>query len=119
MIRDIPGYEGRYVIDVNGNITNIEKERKLSLCCNGKGYLQVFLYKEGKRKKFYAHRLVWSVFNGEVPDGYEIDHRDDNRGNPVLSNLRLVTRKQNLKKMLDRNPHVLDNLRIKEKATLV
>ena len=39
--------------------------------------------------------LIWEAFNGEIPDGLEIDHintiRDDNR----LDNLRLVTHKEN------------------------
>lgn len=41
------------------------------------------------------HRIVWEMFNGVIPDGYEIDHingvRDDNR----IENLRLATRGQN------------------------
>lgn len=44
----------------------------------------------------YMHRLIWEHVNGVIPDGMEIDHingvRDDNR----ITNLRLVTRSQNL-----------------------
>lgn len=45
-----------------------------------------------------AHRLVYETFNGEIPEGYEIDHinfvRDDNR----LCNLQLLTQSENRKK---------------------
>lgn len=42
-------------------------------------------YIQGKiDKKFYfAHRLIWQYFNGDIPEGMIIDHingvRDDNR----------------------------------------
>lgn len=41
------------------------------------------------------HRVVWEVFNGEIPPGKEIDHIDTCPSNNDLSNLRLVTSKEN------------------------
>jgi len=55
------------------------------------GYYQVQI--DGKL--YMVHRLIWIMFNGNIPDNMEIDHinhiRDDNR----LTNLRLVTRQDN------------------------
>lgn len=42
-----------------------------------------------------VHRVVWEVFNGEIPLGMEIDHVDTCPSNNDLSNLRLVTSKEN------------------------
>lgn len=46
-------------------------------------------------KAYFAHRLVWIMHNGDIPEGLAIDHinriRDDNR----IENLRLATRAQN------------------------
>ena len=42
-----------------------------------------------------VHRVVWEVFNGEIPPGMEIDHVDTCPSNNDLSNLRLVTSKEN------------------------
>lgn len=42
-----------------------------------------------------AHRLVWEAFNGEIPSGMEIDHINTNKQDNSLSNLRLVTHKDN------------------------
>lgn len=46
-------------------------------------------------KLWYLHRLVWTLANGAIPTGLEVDHIDGNRANNELSNLRLATRYQN------------------------
>lgn len=48
-----------------------------------------------EQKLRFVHRLVWEAFRGEIPEGMEIDHRDRNRSNNALSNLRLVDKKTN------------------------
>lgn len=44
---------------------------------------------------YLEHRIIWSMFNGPIPKGLEIDHIDRNPGNNELNNLRLVTRSHN------------------------
>ena len=56
-----------------------------------KGYLQFQLH-----DKFYkVHRVIWTLHHGEIPEGLEIDHKDKNRLNNLISNLRLATTSQN------------------------
>lgn len=61
-------------------------------------------YIQGKiDKRFYfAHRLIWQYFNGDIPEDKIIDHingvRDDNR----IENLRLADRSQNNHNMVIR-----------------
>lgn len=57
-----------------------------------KGYIQIQI--NGRR--YYAHRIVWIITHGEIPEGYEIDHIDLDKTNNKLQNLRLVTKSQNL-----------------------
>jgi len=69
-----------------------------------KKYLAVGLYNENnKRTKYgktpamnYVHRLVWEAFVGEIPSHLEVEHLDQNPHNCHLSNLKLVTRKENI-----------------------
>lgn len=77
---------------------------------NGTGYLQVKTMVNGITHRKYLHVLVWEAFNGEVPVGFEIDHLDNNKTNNRLDNLRLITRKDNMHKMFEHNPHVYNNL---------
>lgn len=46
-------------------------------------------------KRLLAHRVVWELHYGKIPDGHEVDHVDRDRANTKIGNLRLVTRHQN------------------------
>lgn len=61
-----------------------------------KGYLQVGLHKDGRAKMLYVHRLVWEAFNGEIPEGYEINHISEDKTDNRLENLNLMTPKENI-----------------------
>ena len=37
------------------------------------------------------HRYVWEFYNGEIPAGYEIHHKDHNPANNDIENLELMT----------------------------
>lgn len=60
---------------------------------NIQGYIQFGLNK----RQYLAHRVIWEMHYGEIPEGMQVDHinhiRDDNR----LQNLRLVSLEGNLK----------------------
>lgn len=92
-------------------ISKINKAKPVAITGNGRGYLKVSLTGENCRKHIYVHQLVAEAFV-ENPHGYtEVDHDDDDRTNNDHSNLKWISRKENMKKMLDRNPHVLHNLK--------
>lgn len=60
-----------------------------TVCSNG--------YRATKFKgvNYLVHRVIWEMFNGPIPDGFEIDHKDGVRDNNRIENLRLATRGQN------------------------
>lgn len=39
----------------------------------------------------YLHRKVWEKFNGPIPEGYEVHHRDEDTTNNDISNLEMIT----------------------------
>lgn len=61
------------------------------------GYMSVQGYWTVKvnRKAYKVHRILWEMFNGEIPPKMQIDHIDGNRSNNSLMNLRLVTHRVN------------------------
>ena len=102
--KEIKGYSS-YVITTEGDVISFKgkKPRKLKpqpASQSKKGYLQTRLYdNSGELGKLqYVHRLVYTHFVGEIPEGKEIDHIDGNPRNNTLSNLQLLSRRDNTDK---------------------
>ena len=96
----IPEFEGKYQASNFGRIKSLNylrtgKEKLLKQSLNHNGYLFVKLSKNGKIKNYYVHRLVWIAFNGEIPEGMQINHKSEVKTENNLENLELVTRKEN------------------------
>lgn len=85
-------------------------EKYLVAVDNGTGYLQIKVEYMNDYFRKYLHWFVWVAFNGPIPEGFEIDHVDENKHNCALWNLQLLSRAGNMKKMLESNPHVMSNL---------
>lgn len=86
-------YTDRYSKRYNKNSELMELKPKI----HKSGYVYVFpYYAPSKRAYLRMHRLVWETFNGTVPDGLDVHHKDHNKLNNSLDNLEVVTRKQNI-----------------------
>jgi hypothetical protein len=55
---------------------------------DGTGYIKTCIGKE--RKQYLVHRLIWLYVFGEFPEGHHIDHKNRNRSDNRLDNLRLT-----------------------------
>ncbi len=62
---------------------------------SARGYIVVSVRSFGVRKQVKAHQVVWLAAGREIPDGLVLDHRDRDKTNNALSNLRLVTQADN------------------------
>lgn len=99
----IADFDGRYMVSNLGRVKSLSpygrKEKVIILKPRKKNkkenYLSVALYKNGKQHNKFIHRLVWETFIGPIPDGYQINHLDENPLNCCLSNLSAVTPKEN------------------------
>lgn len=111
--KDIKDYQGIYKISNYGKVLNVKtnKLRKLQVhkvknkhrIYNKCG---VCLWKNKKYKNFTLSRLVYETFIGNVPDGFQIDHIDNNPQNNRLDNLQLLTPSENNKKIHVDNPNL-------------
>lgn len=86
-----------YDVFEDGRIYSYKKKKFLKPETNNKGYKQVLLYdNEGKRKLYLLHRVVWEAVTGSpIPKGYEINHISEDKTSNMISNLQLVSHKEN------------------------
>ena len=96
--KDIDGYEGLYKIYEDGRIWGYKREIFMKASQNKKGYYQICLTKDKKRKLFLLHRLLALNFIPNPNNLPEVDHKDVNNQNNDLSNLQWITVKENRNK---------------------
>ena len=77
---------------------NEKKKKILKLQNNGCGYYQFGLYENNTKKYYRVSRFVFECFKGEIPVDKEVDHIDNNKKNNSISNLQLLTPKENTRK---------------------
>lgn len=95
----IPGFP-RYRVGRCGSVWSHKPSRAkwmlLKPWPNAQEYLMVSLMLDGVRHAKRVHHIVLTVFVGPRPDGFEGCHRDGERGNNALSNLRWDTHAENV-----------------------
>ena len=55
------------------------------------GYLIISFTYEQKKIDLLAHRIIWTMHFGEIPEGIQIDHKDTIKLNNQIGNLRLAS----------------------------
>lgn len=86
-----------YYATKNGKILNLSKniEIKQETCGQYKRFMG---YYNLNKKHFLVHRAIWEAFNGEIPEGYDIDHIDGDPSNNALENLQAISHQENILK---------------------
>lgn len=111
---DVKGYEGLYKVSNLGRVKTLSRAKVkthiMCIDCN-KGYGRIMLYKKGRGKHYFIHRLVLESFgvdksnykyhiSEDITDidlnTLEINHLDENPKNNSLKNLEWCTHLYNL-----------------------
>lgn len=106
-INFIDGFENLYEVNTIGQIRRIDYQRILKPTLNSYGYQTVHLSSRKKRKRIGISILVAKAFIPNPENKPEVDHIDTIRTNNNISNLRWVTRQENMD-----NPLTLKNLEV-------
>jgi hypothetical protein len=94
VFRSIDGYES-YAISSFGRVKNTKTGRILKAADNKDGYLRINLCEDATRKTFTVHRLVACAFINNPNDKECVDHKNNDKTNNHISNLRFATNKEN------------------------
>ena len=98
--RDIIGFEGIYKVSNYGNVKSLgnsksRKEKLLKSQRKTNGYLSVTLYKNGKSKSYFVHRLVAQAFIPNPESKPEVNHINGIKTDNNVKNLEWNTRTEN------------------------
>jgi hypothetical protein len=100
--RPVVGYEEWYEVSSEGRIRRIKPARGtrvgwiLRPHLANRGYRQITILSDRKRRELCVHSIVAAAFLGPRPLGHDVNHIDGDKMNNRAGNLEYVTRKENL-----------------------
>ena len=91
-----------YAASRRGDIIHIVKQKPHFGNKMNKGYMmcRVRQFGESGFKHYLVHKFIWETFNGKIPEGKQVDHKNDIRDDNRLENLQLLSPSQNCKKSM-------------------
>jgi hypothetical protein len=114
--KPIEGYEGLYEVSNLGRVRSLDqvktkphprntsmtmtykqKGKILKRKINTSGYLYVDLWKDKRPHTIVVHRLVAMAFIPNPDNLPEVNHIDEDKTNPVVTNLEWVTKSENMR----------------------
>lgn len=106
--KDISNYEGLYQVSNLGRVKSLERiiirknnkqlsiKEKILKPQNMKNYKFVRLSKNNETKQHFIHRLVAQAFLDNQHNYNEVNHKDENPSNNIVSNLEWCSHKYNM-----------------------
>lgn len=123
--KDIPGYNGFYACNSNGDVFSLDRKtvgsNGISIFFKGrklkpeklKGYLRVRLSLKNVQKNIFVHRLVAICFIENPLNKPCVNHKDGNKLNNNVSNLEWVSYSENERHSYDVLNKVNNNRKLK------
>lgn len=98
--RNIPGYDGKYQADREGNVRRVYESGKIKLMTpygkkmTGSQRLVVKLTKNGKSREEILIQIIAKTFIGEPPNGYIPVHRNGCQMDNYIQNIMYMERRE-------------------------
>lgn len=102
--KDIEGYEDSYKVSNLGRVKSLDridalghrrKGKILAITLATNGYRKIGLMKDGNTKNHSVHRLVAKAFLDNSSNLPQVNHKDEDKTNNVVSNLEWCTQSYN------------------------
>jgi hypothetical protein len=84
--RDIPGYEGLYLVSDCGEVVGLSRGLQRP-AVDSYGYFRTALCKNGELKSFYVHRLVAMAFIQNPDNKPTVNHKNEDKTDNRVANL--------------------------------
>ena len=92
----MPNYSNYVIFPKQGLIWSKKTNKWVGNKNKKTGYWQCNLTSDdGKEWKTNLHRVIWVACNGNIPQGLQVNHIDETPSNNSISNLNLLTPKEN------------------------
>lgn len=100
----IPNFE-KYGLFENGDIINIKTNKILKKSKDNLGYIKYSIYGDYGSKTFRLHRLLGEMYLPKIEGKNIIDHKDGNKENNNLDNLRWCNQSENARNKRGKNKY--------------
>jgi hypothetical protein len=92
--RDCEYIKQTYSYDpLTGNVS-LRRLNRITGCLGKNGYKTIFVTMPSQRRPLKAHLIAWLLYYGQWPE-FEVDHKNQDKGDNRIDNLRLTTGGQN------------------------
>ena len=92
-----------YMVTREGRVFSLKTNKEIYQWRDNTGYMQVRLFKDGKKKCFRVHRIVAELFIPNPNNKKMVNHIDGDKTNNTFENLEWVTNKENTQHGYDNN----------------
>lgn len=91
----LEGYSNYEIYPETGQIWGYERNKFIGFKGKGGYYRCQMINDFGYKRTTMLHRVIWECVNGEIPEGMQVNHIDENKNNNSIFNLNLMTCKEN------------------------
>lgn len=94
--KKIPNYSNYVILPNEGLVYSLKNNRFIGSKNNKNGYYHIHLFNDNNEGwNTTLHRTIYIACYGEIPEGLEVNHIDENKSNNRIDNLNLMNHKEN------------------------